>query len=142
MGLTNPLWAASLKAKPPSRSSFCTALRLAVGHTFTAEYTRRFKREFEPLDVICECGYEERTLAHIIFDCPLFLRARNETDIDNRCMRPSLYDLFGSIDGAKQLFAFLDKTPASHKPARAPCLPGVPRLDPGTDGWYWDDSIT
>ena len=142
-GYNHPLWVAALKAKPPpSRSTFCTALRLAVGHAFTAEYTRRFKREFEPLDVICECGYEERTLAHILFDCPLFLRARNEAEIDNRRLRPSIFDLFGTIDGAKQLFKFLNNTPAAHKPAKAPWLPGVPRLDPSTDSWYWDDSIT
>ena len=142
-GFSHPLWAAALKAKlPPSRSTFCTALRLAVGHSFTAEYTRRFKRDFEPLDVICECGSEERTLAHIVFDCHLSLRARNEAQIDNRRIRPSIYDLFDSIDGAKQLFKFLEQAPSAHKPSKPPWLPGVPRLDPSTDGWYWDDSIT
>jgi hypothetical protein len=49
-----------------------------VGHAFTSEYTHRFKRDFESLEVIYECGDEERTLAHIIFDCLLLLRARNE----------------------------------------------------------------
>ena len=40
-GQNHPLWAAVDKAERlPSRSSFCTALRLAVGHSFTAEYTR------------------------------------------------------------------------------------------------------
>ena len=142
-GYSHPLWAAALKAKPPpSRSTFCTALRLAVGHSFTAEYTRRFKGNFEPLDVICECGLEERTLAHIVFDCHLSLRARNEAQIDNRCTRLSIYDLFDSIVGAIQLFGFLERTPSAHKPSKPPWLPGVPRLDPGTEGWYWDDSIT
>lgn len=108
-GYSHPLWAAALKAEPPpSCSTFCTALHLAVGHAFTVEYTRRFKSDFEPLDVICECGFEERTLAHIVFDCHLSLRARNEAQIDNRRTCPSIYDLFDSIDGAKQLFKFLE----------------------------------
>jgi hypothetical protein len=102
----------------------------------------RFKRDFEPLDVICECGSEERTLAHIIFDCHLALRARNEAQIDNRRIRPSVFDLFDSIDGAKQLFKFLEQAPSAHKPPKPPWLLGVPRLNPGTEGWYWDDSIT
>ncbi|KAF8259982.1 hypothetical protein EI94DRAFT_1812359 [Lactarius quietus] len=140
-GNNHPIWKAAMKDKP-SRSSFCTALRLAVGHSFTAEYTRRFKKEFEPLDVICKCGYEERTLPHIIFDCMLFDRAQDEAQIDNRRVRPSIYNLFSTLDGARQLFKFLGRAAAAHKPASAPWLPGVPRLDPTTDGWYWDDSIT
>jgi hypothetical protein len=46
-GHNHPLWAATSKDKPP-RSSFCTALRLAVGHAFVSEYTRRFKRDLNP----------------------------------------------------------------------------------------------
>ncbi|KAF8257392.1 hypothetical protein EI94DRAFT_1791826 [Lactarius quietus] len=140
-GHNHPLWKAASKDKP-SRSSFCTALRFAVGHAFTAEYTRRFKKNFEPLDIICECSYEERTLAHIIFDCPLFSRAREDAQIDNCHVRPSMWDLFASLDGARQLYKFLDRTMPAHKPSGPPWLPGVPRLDPATDGWYWDDSIT
>ncbi|KAF8257490.1 hypothetical protein EI94DRAFT_1708952 [Lactarius quietus] len=116
-GNNHPIWKADMKDKP-SRSSFCTALRLAVGHSFTAEYTRRFKKEFEPLD------------------------GSDEAQIDNRRVRPSIYDLFSTLDGARQLFKFLGRATAAHKPAGAPWLPGVPRLDPTTDGWYWDDSIT
>ncbi|KAF8264275.1 hypothetical protein EI94DRAFT_1871338 [Lactarius quietus] len=137
----HPIWMAATKDEP-SHSSFCTALRLAVGHSFTAEYTRRFKKDFEPLDVICECGSGERTLAHIIFDCELFSRARNEAQIDNRRTRPSLHDLFASLNGARQLLHFLQRATPAHKPTRTPWLPGVPRLDPTTDGWYWDDTIT
>ncbi|KAF8260647.1 hypothetical protein EI94DRAFT_1811407 [Lactarius quietus] len=72
-GNNHPLWKAALKDKP-FRSSFCTALQFAVGHAFTAEYTRRFKKDFEPLDVICECSYEECTLAHILFELFPFLK--------------------------------------------------------------------
>jgi hypothetical protein len=142
-GHNHPLWNAVNKAEsPPSRSTFCTALRLAVGHSFTAEYTRRFKKDFEPLDVICECGYEERTLLHILFDCPLFQRARDEACIDNDRFHPTVYDLFSTPEGAQKLLQFLEHAPASHKPSRSPWLPGIPRVDPQSDGWYWDDSIT
>ena len=142
-GHNHPLWAAVEKAEfPLSRSTFCTALRMAVGHSFTAKYTRRFKKDFEPLDVICECSYEERTLLHIIFDCPLFQRARDEAHIDNDRFHPTIYNLFSTTEGALCLFQFLERAPASHKPSRRPWLPGIPRLDPHSDGWYWDDSIT
>ena len=37
------------------------------------------RRTSSPSDVICKCGrYEERTVLHIIFDCPLFQRARDD----------------------------------------------------------------
>jgi hypothetical protein len=99
-------------------------------------------KDFQPLDVICECGEEECTLLHIIFDCPLLLSARDEAGIDNWRTHPSIYDLFSTTDGMKQLFTFLKHAHAAHKPAKAPWLPGVPRTDPSNDGWYWDDSIT
>ncbi|KAF8257497.1 hypothetical protein EI94DRAFT_1708945 [Lactarius quietus] len=51
-----------------------------------------------------------------------------------------MWDLFTSLDGAHQLFKFLECATAAHKPSRAPWLPGVPRLDPTTNGWYWDDT--
>ena len=142
-GRNHPLWAAVDKAeRPPSRSSFCTALRLAVGHSFTAEYTHRFKWDFEPLEVICECGNGERTLLHIVFDCMLFERAREEARIDSGRLQPTIYELFSTSVGAQRLFQFLERAPASHKPAKSPWLPGTPKVDPQTDSWYLDDSIT
>ena len=142
-GRNHPLWAAVSKAEhPPSRSTFCTALRLAVGHSFTAEYTRRFKKEFDPLDVICECGEGERIPSHLIFDCMLFRRAREDACIDNGRLNPTIYELFSTLEWAQQPFRFLERAPASHKPAKSPWLPGTPRVDPHTDGWYWDDRIT
>ena len=142
-GRNHPLWATATKAEfPPSRSTFCTALRLAVGHSFTAEYTRRFKKDFQPLDVICECGQEERTIIHIIFDCPLLQSARDAAQINSNRLRPNIYDLFSTPSGAQQLFQFLERAPAAHKPSKSPWLPGIPKIDPQNDGWYWDDSIT
>ena len=87
-------------AAKPSHSFSFIALRLAVDHSFKTEYTRRFKEDFVPPDVICECGEEERTLTRIVFDCPLFSRARNDAQNDNRRTRHSIYDLFSSIDEA------------------------------------------
>ncbi|KAI9445807.1 hypothetical protein BJY52DRAFT_1314864 [Lactarius psammicola] len=44
--------------QPPfSRSIVCTPLRLAVGHAFTADYTRQVKKEDRTLsDTLCQCG--------------------------------------------------------------------------------------
>ena len=57
MDTTTRLWVTTGKAEP-SRSFFCTALRLAVGHAFTAEYTRRFKEDFVRLDVTFEWAWK------------------------------------------------------------------------------------
>ena len=67
------LWAAVGKAEsPPFCYTFCTgALQLTVCHYISGEYTLRFRREFEALNVICECGQEECILRHIILNCPL-----------------------------------------------------------------------
>ena len=66
---------------------------MAISHSFTAEYTCCFEQDFKPLDIICECSYEGRTPLHIIFDCPLFQRARDKACIDNDCFHPTIYNL-------------------------------------------------
>ena len=60
--------------------------------------TLRFEKDFEPLDVICECGYEERTLYHILFDRILFQRALDEARIDSGHLHPTVYDLFSAAE--------------------------------------------
>ncbi|KAN0139130.1 hypothetical protein V8E53_003019 [Lactarius tabidus] len=107
--------------------------------TPVAAQARQFKRDFQPLDIIRKCGYEERTILHILFDCPLFQHARDEARIDNDRLHPTIYNLFSTVDGAQQLFQFLERAPAVHKPSKSPWLPGVPRIDPHNDRWYWDD---
>jgi hypothetical protein len=62
------------------------------------------------------------------------LTSREEAHFDNRRVRPSLTDLFGSIDGATQLFKFLDRAFPAHKPPKPPWLPGTPRVGPFADG--------
>lgn len=60
--------------------------------------TRHFEKDFEPLDVICECDYEERTLHHVLFDCILLQRARDEARIDSGHLHPTVYDLFSAAE--------------------------------------------
>jgi hypothetical protein len=62
--------------------------------------------------------------------------------IDNRHVHPLIFDLSNSVDGAKQLFDFLDQTPSAYKLSQPPWLLGIPMLGPGAKGWYWEDSIT
>ena len=54
---------------------------------------------------------------------------------------PTIYNLLSTTEGAQQLFQFLEHAPASHKPSCSPWLPGILRLDPHSDGWYWDDVL-
>jgi hypothetical protein len=106
-GNNHPLWMAYIKDEP-SHSSFCTALCLAVGRSFRGPLNTHVASSATlNHSTSSECGSEGRTLAHIIFDCKLFSRARDEAQIDNWQVHPSLYDLFELIDGAKQLFKFL-----------------------------------
>ena len=72
----------------------------------------------------------------------LFERAREEARIDSGRLQPTIYELFSTSEGAQRLFQFLECAPASHKPAKSPWLPSTPKVDPQTDSWYWDDSIT
>jgi hypothetical protein len=46
---------ATEKAKS-SRSTFCTVLHLAVGHSFKAGYTCRFKKDLDLLDTTYKCS--------------------------------------------------------------------------------------
>ena len=58
-GNNYPLWTASQKPTypeclhPPSRHTTSTAIRLAVGHVFTSDYSRRFRPDIPETDMGC-----------------------------------------------------------------------------------------
>ena len=59
---------------PPVQYFHCT--RLAVGHTFTSEYTRRFGPDLDGDEVACPCGWPVHSFCHILYDCRLHNQAR------------------------------------------------------------------
>ena len=126
----HPLWAAATRAQyPPSRSTFCTALRLAVGHSFAAEYTRRFKQDFQPLDVICKCRNKERTILHIILDRPLLQSVCSAAQIDNNPSTPPSMSYSVPQAGPSSCSDSWN-APAAHKPSKAHGSPALPRSTP------------
>lgn len=91
--LTTPLdkrhhsmWLAAIqKAKdydlpPISRHTTSTALQLAVGHAFISTYIARFRKGLHPEEQYCPCGWSDRSILHIIYECPCFERQRRDMD--------------------------------------------------------------
>ena len=59
-----------------SRHTTSTALRLAVGHAFTSEYTRRFRPDLEEGELACPCGWPDHSFYHLLYECRLHRVAR------------------------------------------------------------------
>lgn len=67
-----PLWVADSTAKlPPSLPiHFLCRLTPCFRPLFHSRLCTVLHEDFEPLHIICECGYEERVLAHILSTAP------------------------------------------------------------------------
>lgn len=128
-GRNHPLWTACMENKPtPSRHTTSTALRLAVGHAFTSDYTRRFRPDI-PLDEHhCECGYADRSFYHLLYECPRFTHARIESAPFEQWHDLDPHNLMGEDSHQCQKFiTFLIQSRAAHKPFSPPEVP----FDPG-----------
>ena len=86
-GSNHPLWTAAVATnKDPDtgrrvprfpRHTTSTALRFAVGHAFTSDYTARFRPDI-PLDQLaCSCGWPTHSFDHLILHCPRGRAARS-----------------------------------------------------------------
>ena len=118
-----------MENKPtPSRHTTSTAFRLAVGHAFTTDYTRRFRPDI-PLDqYTCECGYPDRSFYHLVYECPRFTRARSQSAPFERWEDLDPHHLMGEDSHQCQKFVnFLIQSRAAHKPSSPPEVP----FDPG-----------
>ncbi|KAI0289154.1 hypothetical protein B0F90DRAFT_1797148 [Multifurca ochricompacta] len=82
-GHNHPLWSAATKPrgvdeKPYTRLTTSTAVRLATGHAFIAEYTERFHPKKPPLARLCTCDDSTpATFPHILLHCSLYSVSRH-----------------------------------------------------------------
>ena len=85
--INHPLWCAAVdrvkddrgrKTRAPlyTRHTTSTAFQLAVDHTFTGSYAKRFRTADPPESFRCQCSTPLRTPNHLIRECPLFTRPR------------------------------------------------------------------
>ena len=79
-GTNHPLWtvAVATSLDPTSgrrvplftQHTTSTVLHLAVGHTFMAEYMRRFQPDLPLDELACPCGWPDASLMHLLYACP------------------------------------------------------------------------
>ena len=82
-----------------------TALQLAVDHTFTGSYAKRFHPSDPPETHSCECGHPLRDPDHFIHKCPILSQQRRDSHIQTNFDTFSLRDVFNRHPD--WLFAFL-----------------------------------
>ena len=132
-GNNHPLWIATRDdiwpdgTTKPTRHCTSTALRLAVGHAFTSDYTCRFRPDIPKSDNACECGLNDRSWTHLIYACPLFHHARNRASPLSNWLNKSSHKLFADKYGTHALLGFLTYSRAAFKPFTPPTVP----FDPG-----------
>ena len=132
-GNNHPLWTAAQHdvwpdgTTKPTRHCTSTAIRLAVGHAFTSDYTRRFRLDIPESENACECGFNDRSWTHLIYACPLFHHARDRAAFQCRWADKSPHELFTDSYGTRTLMGFLTYSHAAYKPLTQPAVP----FDPG-----------
>jgi hypothetical protein len=79
-GDNHPLWTAAAKKANGSplftRHTTSTAFRLAVGHAFTSDYTRRLRPDIPEQELHCPCSFPDNSFHHIMYDCPRYDHSR------------------------------------------------------------------
>lgn len=117
-GRNHPLWKACLENKPtPSRHTTSTAFRLAVGHAFISDYTRRFRPDIPPDEYFRECGYADRSFYHLVYECPRFAHARAQRAPHEHWQDLDPHNLMGENSHQCQKFiTYLIQSRAAHKP--------------------------
>ena len=136
-GKNHPLWrAATMTTTHPtsghrvplfSRHTTSTAFRLAVGHSFTSEYTRRFRPDLDSDDLACPCGFPDHSFYHILYDCRLHSRVRVEVNPNLRWASESPDFYLSTVHGGFMFCDFLQRSHAAFKPpneTRVPWDPG------------------
>ena len=130
-GRNHPLWKAAVDKTDGtpnfSRHTTTTALRLAVGHAFISDYTRRFRPDIPEEENHCSCGFPDHSFHHILYECPRNTQARQlagghrQWDSDS----PDYY--FRDRSSSSQFLEFLQISRAAFLPPQQMNAP----FDPG-----------
>ena len=104
-----------------------TALRLAVGHAFVSDYTRRFRPDIPESDNACECGWPDRSWLHVVYECPRFNASREAAYPHTRWVDLSPTDLLTDPSNTRAFMGYLQHSRAAFKPRNDPTVP----FDPG-----------
>jgi ribonuclease HI len=114
-GRTHPTFKPDQPTVKFSRRTSCTLYRLATGHAFTGDYTRRFFSRHTQEQVACPCGEPIQTVEHLLLECPNFTAARQKHLTANGRLR-NLSQLFNHPKRVSALLSFLQETGAGSRP--------------------------
>ena len=132
-GKNHPLWIAANDFVFPdgpsshTRHNTSTALRLAVGHAFTSDYSHRFRPDIPKCEHKCECGFPDRSFIHMVFACPRFTRARLRASHFSNWQSFLPTYLLSDPYGTRHFLGFLTFSRAAYKPLSVLAVP----FDPG-----------
>ena len=78
-GRNHPIFMAAIPPKKPAeeyvtitRHSSCTAMQLAVQHSFTANYMIHHRPDLPPKALACPCGFADQSIHHLLYDCKCY----------------------------------------------------------------------
>jgi hypothetical protein len=123
--VNHPLWSAAVamekdkrgrKTRCPlfTRRTTSTVLQLAVDHTFTGSYARRFRPNDPPSSLRCPCGFHLRNPDHLIRHCRFYYLHRLSNQIISRGLILSLKTLFShSVEHSHCLLSFIQQLRAA-----------------------------
>src|SRR6266581_1655868 len=101
-------------------------MQLAVQHSFTANYTKRHQLDLPPEAQACLCGFTDRSINHLLYDCVCYEPRRRYPPFLWWHLSTVLPDkLFGLH--AYSLLLFLQETGAASRPEVGP----IGLFDPG-----------
>ena len=125
----HPLWKEASKTKVEEdkhgrkvtlplyhRHTTSAAFQLAVNHTFTGMYAKRFHPSDPPESLLCTCGSVLRSPSHIITACPLHYQDRVNASIHSINSTLPLCTLFSTREGTPKLLSFLQSSRAAFCP--------------------------
>ena len=130
-GDNHPLWTAAVKKANGSplfsRHTTTTALRLAVGHAFTADCSRRLRPDIPEHELHCPCGFPDNSFHHILYDCPRYECSRRAVAPLTQWDSILPHHYFRKFPHTENLLDFLQCSRAAFKPSNELAVP----YDPG-----------
>jgi hypothetical protein len=136
--VNHPLWSAAVamekdergrKTRRPlfTRRTTSTTLQLAVDHTFTGSYARRFRPNDPPSSLRCPCGFHLRNPDHLIRHCRFHYLHRLSNHIISRGLILSLKTLFShSVKHSHRLLSFIQQSRAAMRPSETEVFNRMP----------------